>query len=197
MKNILFYFLVLINILVIFNIYFKKEENIELIQVEIKGAVNNPGVYKLNEESIVSNLISASGGLLANADISVTNLARKLDDEMVVIIYTNEEIEEMRKGTTSIKYIDKECICPKIVNNSCLNEVIYNTDGQIINTGKVSLNSSTLEEIMSLPGIGESKAKSIINYREENNGFKEIEEIMKVKGIGTSIYEKIKDYLTL
>lgn len=197
MKNILFYFLVLINVIVLVLIYYDRKEEINYIQVEIKGAVKNPGVYKLKENSIVDDLINSSGGLLDNANISTTNLARKLIDQYVVVIYTNTEIDEMRSGSTSIKYIDKECICPKITNNGCLNKVIYNSDGVIIDTGKVSLNSSTLEELMTLPGIGEAKALSIIKYRDENNGFKEIEEIMKVKGIGTSMYEKIKDYLTL
>src|SRR5574344_1181820 len=158
MKNILFYFLILINVVVIFLVYFDKKEEINYIQVEIKGAVKNPGVYKLLEDSIVDDLIKSSGGLLDNADISTTNLARKLMDQYVVIIYTNEEINEMKQGSTSVKYIDKECVCPKITNNSCLSEVIYNSDGVIINTGKVSLNSSTLEELMTLPGVGESKA---------------------------------------
>lgn len=197
MKKILFYFLVLLNILVIINIYFDKKETINYISVEIKGAVKNPNVYKLKESSIVLDLIKLSGGLLDNADISVTNQSKILKDEMVVVIYTKEEIEEMRKGSTAVKYIEKECVCPKIQNDSCLDKVIYNSDGIIIDKGKVSLNSATLKQLTSLPGIGESKALKIIEYRDLNNGFSSIEEIMKVSGIGPSLYEKIKDYLVL
>lgn len=200
MKNILFYFAVIINVSVIV-IFFIDRENIKekeiFINVEIKGAVKREGVYKLKENSLVLDLINEAGGLLETADISVTNQSKKIKDEMVVIIYTKQEISEMRKGSTSVKYIEKECICPKIRNDSCLNEVIYNSDGIIISTGKISINSATLEELMTLPGIGENKALSIIKYRDENKGFLKIDDIMNVKGIGASIYEKIKDYLTL
>ena len=103
----------------------------------------------------------------------------------------------MMKGSTSVRYIDKECICPRIDNSSYYKKMISNIDGVIINTGKISLNSASIKELMTLPGIGESKAKLIILYRDQNNGFKSIEEIKNVKGIGNSIYEKFKDYLTL
>ena len=69
--------------------------------------------------------------------------------------------------------------------------------GLINNTGKVSLNSALIDELITLPGIGEAKAKLIIEYREQNNGFKDIEEIMNIKGIGEKMFEKIKPYITL
>ncbi|MEG1009756.1 MAG: helix-hairpin-helix domain-containing protein, partial [Bacilli bacterium] len=97
----------------------------------------------------------------------------------------------------AIKYVEKECVCPKIKNISCFNEAITNLDGVINKTGKVSLNSGTIEELMTIPFIGETKAKLIIQYRETNNGFKDIEDIMNVKGIGPNTFEKIKSYLTL
>ena len=61
----------------------------------------------------------------------------------------------------------------------------------------IYLNSATMEEIQSLPGIGESKAKAIIKYREENGSFNNVEDIKNVSGIGDSLFEKIKDYITL
>lgn len=200
MKNILFYFTLIINVSVIilfFNDRSKYKEEANYINVEIKGAVKKEGVYKLKEDSIVLDLINESGGLLEDADISTTNQSKELKNEMVVIIYTNEEISEMREGSTSIKYIEKECVCPKIRNDSCLTEIIYNSEDIIVSSGKVSINSATLEELMTLPGIGESKALNIIKYRDENKGFLEVEDIMNVKGIGANIYEKIKNYLTL
>ena len=127
----------------------------------------------------------------------MNNLSKRLKDEMVVIIYTKEEIESSRSNPSVVKYIDKECSCPSLINDTCITEVITNSEGNIVSTGKVSLNSALLEELTSLPGIGESKAIKIIEYRNENNGFKSVEEIKNVKGIGSSIYEKIKDYLTL
>lgn len=198
MRNFLFNISILINILVIIYILSLCMEK-EYIYVEIKGAVENPNVYKIEKDSIVSDLIKKSGGLLDNASTSVNNLSKRLHDEDVVIIYTKEEISTLTNNVTAVKYIEKECICPKITNNSCLDKkYIVDTGKNIINiSNKIPLNSSTKEELMTLPGIGEAKAIKIIEYREEHNGFNDIEEIMNVKGIGTSMYEKIKDYITL
>lgn len=197
MKDILIYSLIIVNLFVLINIDLSGKKSNDFINVEVKGAVNNPGVYKIEDESLVEEIITKAGGLAKNADISVINLARKLSDEDVVIVYSDSEINEMRKGSTSVKYIDKECVCPVIDNSGLFNKVITNIDGLIIDTGKVSLNSATIKELMTLPGIGQTKANLIIEYRDKNKGFKEIEEITNVKGIGSSIYEKIKDYLTL
>lgn len=197
MKDILIYSLIIVNLFVLMNIDLSGKKSNDFINVEVKGAVNNPGVYKVEDESLVEEIITKAGGLAENADISVINLARKLSDEDVVIVYSDSEINEMRKGSTSVKYIDKECVCPVIDNSGLFNKVITNIDGLIIDTGKVSLNSATIKELMTLPGIGQTKANLIIEYRDKNKGFKEIEEITNVKGIGSSIYEKIKDYLTL
>lgn len=175
-----------------------KVENIDTIQFDIKGAVKNPGVYEIKKNSRVSDAIKLSGGLIEEADTSVINLSKNITDEMVIIIYTKEEIQEMKKGNTSIKYIEKECICPKLENDACIEEKTTNKEETIQNTtNKVSLNTATLKELMTLNGIGEAKAKLIIAYREKSGGFKTIEELTKVKGIGTTTYEKIKNHLTL
>ncbi len=195
MRKILIYALIIINV---WSLIQKDDtNNIDNIKVEIKGSVINPGVYTLNKDSTISELVKKASGLESNADISVTNMAKRLEDEDVVIIYSKDEINEMKKGNTSVKYVDKECMCPMINNVSLFDEAVTNLDGIIIDTGKVSLNSATKEELMTLPGIGESKANLIIEYRENNNGFKTIEEIMNVKGIGKSMYEKIKGYIIL
>lgn len=170
----------------------------EKIKVDIKGAVKNPGVYEINSNGRVADAIEISGGLTNDADTSTINLSKNLTDEMVIIIYTKEEVEEMLKGSTSIKYIEKECICPEIENDACIDNVIDNKpDTNTSNEQKVSLNSATIDELMQLPGIGEVKAKAIIAYREKNGGFKSIEELLEVNGIGESTFNKIKDQLSL
>lgn len=180
----------------------EQEDTIKLdtIKVDIKGAVNNPGVYELKNNSRVGDVILISGGLTKDADTSVINLSKTLKDEMVIIIYTKKEISEMKKGSTSIKYIEKECVCPKIENDACIENLVTNEKNdtaQNVKNTKISLNTASMKELSTLSGIGESKAKAIIDYRNKNNGFKTIEEIKKVSGIGNSIYEKIKDNITI
>ena len=189
---ILFYFIFNIN-----NLFITEETStLDYIVVEVKGSVKVPGVYEVKKGSRVSDLIHEAGGLLDNADTSIINLSKELEDEMVVVVYNDEEINEMRKGSTSVKYIERQCVCPILENDACIEEVISNNS--IDNkTGLVSLNTGTIEELMTLPGIGESKAKLIIKYRDENGGFKKIEDIMNVKGIGESMFEKIKSYIML
>ena len=184
----------------------KTEENIleeekivsEIVKVDIKGAVKNPGVYEVEENSRVSDVIEISGGLTNEADTSVINLSKNVVDEMVIIIYTKDEIEEMKKGSTSIKYIEKECICPKLENDACIENNIDNVldNNSSSTTGKISLNNASLDELKTLDGIGEKKAQAIIEYRKKHS-FKSIEEILEVDGIGTATYEKIKDRLTI
>ena len=184
----------------------KTEENIleeekivsEIVKVDIKGAVKNPGVYEVDENSRVSDVIEISGGLTNEADTSVINLSKNVIDEMVIIIYTKDEIEEMKKGSTSIKYIEKECICPKLENDACIENSIDNVpDNNSSSTnGKISLNNASIDELMTLEGISEKKAQAIIEYRKKHS-FKSIEELLEVDGIGTTTYEKIKDRLTI
>ena len=67
--------------------------------------------------------------------------------------------------------------------------------GEAENDGKINLNKATKEELMTLPGVGASRAESIIQYRNENGGFKSIDEIMLISGIKEGLFEKIKDLI--
>lgn len=171
------------------------------IKVDVKGMVNNPGVYELDENSRVIDAINVAGGVNDLADTSSINLSKKLKDENVIVVESTKEPEKV------IEYVYKECNCPKF-NDACLktNEVVNyqevkednnKENSEIIEAGLISINSATKEELQTLSGVGESKAIAIIKYREENGNFKSIEEVMNVSGIGNSLFEKIKDNITL
>ena len=198
----------------------EKEETVEeaelkKIKIDIKGSIANPGVYELDEGSRVVDAINAAGGLLEEADTSYINLSKILKDQNVIII--NSKTKDIKEPEKITEYVYLECECPKfndacitneVVNyqeNSSKNEIFQDnigTNNEAINnmeenSGQVSINNASYEELINLSGIGESKAKSIIKYREENGPFTAIEDIKNISGIGDNLFEKIKDNITL
>lgn len=194
-----------------------KEEK-KKYKVDIKGEVENPGVYELEEDSRVIDVIKMSGGLTKYASTDYINLSKLIKDEMVVIIYSKQEIEDYNKNLNEkkeiIKYqiIEKECVCPNTINDACISEnnelssnendfkeEIENNNSNEKNNNDnklLNINEATLEELQTINGVGESKAKAIIEYRKENK-FEKIEDIKNVSGVGDSLFEKIKDYITV
>lgn len=183
----------------------KDDENTsKTVFVDIKGAVNAPGVYELEEGKRIIDVINLAGGLSDNANTINLNLSKKLTDEMYVVVYTKNEIAEYKKNngnTNEIICASNECVCPDTNNDACIsqggskNSTSNNASDRI--DGKVSINTAGLDELMKLSGIGESKANAIISYRQENGSFKTIEEIKNVSGIGDAVFEKIKDDITI
>lgn len=191
------------------------------IKVEIKGMVLNPGVYELENGKRVNDLIEVSGGLLENANTNYLNLSKKLKDEMIIIVYSNDEINSFKENKNSnYENIKIECNCPDTINNACMDigdishedNITYENNSENKNSNsenknldsnisdidsKISINEASIEELTKVSGIGSSKAKSIIEYRKQNGNFKTIEDIMNVSGIGKSLFEKIKDYITV
>lgn len=179
----------------------KQELEKEIVFVDIKGAINNPGVYEIESDKKVIDVINLAGGLTDKADTSLINLAKQVTKEMVVIIYTKEEVEQAKQEEPIIKIVEKECICPEIKNDACLekeqeNEEVNEEKVDVVDK-KINLNKATLEELQTLEGIGESKAKAIIAYREEKGKFNNIEELLEVSGIGEKLYETIKTNITV
>ena len=164
-----------------------------MFSVDIKGEVNNPGIYSLSPNSRVIDVIEKSGGLTPNANTTVINLSKKIIDEMVIIIYSNQEVADFEKTKEKENIVQEKCVQKdenSLVNDACIGK------GAITNS-KISINNATVEELQELPGIGESKAKDIISYRKENGIFNALEDITKVPGIGDALFAKIKDYITL
>ena len=141
-----------------------RKDTADAIKVDIKGEVNNPGVYEMKQGSRTIDLVELAGGFTVLADSSSINLSKLLKDELVITIYSKEE---------------QACICP-MQNISNSNSII-------------NINTANVGELQNLSSIGESKARAIVKYREENGFFNNIEEIMNVTGIGESIFEKIKN----
>lgn len=168
----------------------------EYISVDIKGKIKNPGVYKvdLKLDRRVNDIIIMAGGLLKEADTSVTNLSKKLYDEMVIIIYSKDEVKRFTEAKEKEVLKNNECLqnsCDSCIENENITDNTTNKDVTLIN-----INTASKETLMTLSGIGESKALAIIEYRKETP-FKNKEDIMNVSGIGESAYKKIKDNITV
>jgi len=154
--------------------------------VDIKGNVNNPGVYEFTSGDRVIDAIEVAGGLTKNANTNNINLSKKLTSEMVIYVYSNKEVKN--NDNLSCNNI---CDVEVIEVNNCIEK------NNVKNTNLINLNKATLEELLTLTGIGESKAKSIIEYRDTNGNFKDINELKNVSGIGDALFEKIKDKISV
>lgn len=172
-----------------------KEE--EYYQIDIKGEINSPGIYTVKEGSRVIDVIRLAGDLTTNADTSVLNLAKKVKDEMVIIVYSYAEVADFTKTKEIEKQQQEACVTQsEVVNNACI-ETTDKEEASSSSSSKISLNNATLEELMTLPGIGETKAKAIIDYRNEVGSFQNIEQLKEVNGIGESTFDQIKENITL
>lgn len=176
----------------------KEKEETASIMVDVKGEVINPGIYTLEKEKRVIDAINMAGGLTKNADTSVLNLSKKLSDEMVIIVYSYYEVRNFEKTKEKEESVNKQCEkgSNSLKNDACIG-IEHSKDSNTLSSGKISLNTATQEELMQLEGIGEAKAKAIIEYREKNGSFPTIEDIKKVSGIGDSLFDKIKENITV
>lgn len=174
----------------------EKEEEKKVIipswRVDMKGCIKNPGVYQVNENTRIYEVIEMAGGLTKDATTTNINLSKKVSDEMVIYIYSNEEWKN--KCNCKIENDYQSEISKEVLERD---SIIEKEEKKETSEKKISLNQATKEELMMLDGIGSQKADSIIEYRTKNNGFQSIEELKKISGIGEALYEKIKENLTL
>ncbi len=145
-----------------------KKTEAERILVHISGAVNQEGIIEMEEGSRIADAIDKAGGLKENACLDDINLAYKLEDGMKIDIPTKQEKQDEK---------DKKNEQEKQEYNSTQNNII-NKQKQ---NAKININTATQEQLETLPGIGPSTAKKIINYRKENGKFNSIEDIKNVK----------------
>ena len=153
------------------------EQEADAIFVYVCGQVAAPGVYELSAGARVYQAIERAGGTLEGASPESLNLAQQAEDGQKIYVPSKEEAE----AGTFPQDSSREAASPS----------------QEQGGGKVNLNTAGLEELMTLTGIGQTRAEAIITYREEEGAFQAPEDIMKVDGIKEGIYEKLKDEITV
>lgn len=157
------------------------------VYVDIKGSVKKPGVYQVSADSIVWDIVNLSGGFTKNAYTKNINLSQKVKDEMVIYVFSKNEMLKMNENVKT----DTTCTTNIINYDKCIT-----TEKKETSTVLVNINTASKEELMNVSGIGASKADSIIAYRTKTP-FSKIEDIMNVSGIGESLFDKIKKYITV
>ena len=154
----------------------------EPVIVHICGAVKAPGVYELEQGSRVMDAVNAGGGFLPEAAQDSCNLAEPVTDGCQIYIMTKQESLEAEK-TSGIRQTGRISGASAAVSGT--------------GAGLVDLNTADKTALMTLPGIGESRADDILEWRSKNGGFQRIEDIMKISGIKKGAFEKIKDKITV
>lgn len=167
-------------------------EEAKTLVVHICGAVSAPGVYELPAGSRIIDAVEAGGGFLPEADEACCNLAEEIVDGCQIYIMTKSEScadgqTEKKAGIQTSPDSDMQTTDRNVRSNST----------PALENGLVNLNTADVAALMTLPGIGESRAKAIISYREQHGAFAKIEDIMKISGIKQAAFSKIKDKITV
>jgi competence protein ComEA len=150
------------------------------IVIQIIGAVVKPGVYTLPDGSRVQDAVNAAGGLLAEADANSVNLAARLDDGQQVNI-PSQNSSQNAPNTTSAPFNVVSTLTPTAVSSTSL----------------ININTATVQQLDTLPGIGPVTAQNIVTYRQQHGPFQHIEDIMNVPGIGPVTFDHIQNLITV
>jgi competence protein ComEA len=142
------------------------------IKAYITGAIVKAGVYSIEPDQRVEDLVQLAGGFTSLADQSAVNLAAGLKDGDKIVV------PEQKTASTFVANSPKSTPTDPV-------------------TFPININTATQQELDALPSIGETKAMAIISYREKNGLFSKIEDIQKVPGIGSPVFKQIKDYITV
>lgn len=167
-------------------------EEEKTLVVHICGAVSAPGVYELPAGSRIIDAVEAGGGFLPEAEEACCNLAEEIVDGCQIYIMTKSEScadgqTEKKAGIQTSPNSDMQTTDRNVRSNSA----------PALENGLVNLNTADIAALTTLPGIGESRAKAIISYREQHGAFAQIEDIMKISGIKQAAFSKIKDKITV
>lgn len=170
---------------------------LNMMMCDIKGEIKNPGVYEINENTNINDVIKMAGGLTKNSNVSLINLSKNVKDEMV--IYIPNKNEKPKKCPP--------CICPKVkCETTTIPTTLTTKPTELVTTTRlitsspikilININTASIEKLMTINGIGEVIARRIIEYREDTP-FEKIDDILNVKGIGDKLFAQIKDFITV
>jgi competence protein ComEA len=151
------------------------------IEVHVVGAVVRPGLYSLPEGSRIQDAIDAAGGLLSQSDANSINLAAKVEDGQQLEIGNGAGVAAPAGGTAK--------------PGAPFTVIATQPSGGTSSGDQIDINSASLAELETLPGIGPTTAQNIINYRTQHGAFAQIEDIMNVPGIGPSTFDAIQDLI--
>ncbi|MGE4588229.1 MAG: helix-hairpin-helix domain-containing protein [Acidaminococcaceae bacterium] len=152
------------------------------LTVYVSGEVKKPGMYEMPAGSRAKEAIEKAGGMTINANVNKVNLAKKCKDGMQINVPAlSVKQAKIRAGSSQIRK-----------SAGSVNSAKVERENLII----VNLNSADIEELKNLPGVGQTTAQKIIEYRQQHR-FEKIEEIMNIKGIGKAKFQKMKDYLEI
>lgn len=166
----------------------EEAEEVKSIYIHICGAVVKPGIYELEEGSRIYEAVEAAGGYLPQASRDYLNQAKLLQDEEKIVVYTRTEIESWTKEET----LDAPLAGEQDRLQSAKEPERENNKTE---SSQVNINQADLEELMTLPGIGASRAQLIIDYREVSGPFEKPEDIQNVNGIKEGLYSKLKEFI--
>ena len=177
-------------------------EEIPDIKVYIVGCVKKPGIVTLKRGQIIDDAIKAAGGATSEADLENINLAYVINSNLMLRIRAKGEGLKPKSSNTGDSAGSNTGGSIGGSNAAGSGAIIY-TDSrgavpeEIPEKLKININTATVKELDTLPGVGEATAEAIIAFREENGGFKRIEDIMKIPGIKQAKFDKIKDYISV
>lgn len=169
-----------------------KEMQQAMIYVDVCGAVANPGVFQLAAGSRVFQAIEAAGGYLPEAALTCVNRAGVLTDGQQLYILTQEEME--RQGLDPVEMAKAS---DGQMNGSAGTGQNTGMTAQVQQDNRININTADEAQLITLTGIGATRAQAIIAYREENGPFAAIEDIMNVQGIKEGTFAKIKDEIVV
>lgn len=149
----------------------ERTEKARRIFVHVGGAVRSPGLYRLPDGARVDDAVQAAGGVLEDADLDALNLAARVKDGDKVLVPSQSGEAEASAGGSAM------------------------AGG--MQGGLVNLNTATIADLETLPGIGPALAQRIIDFRESNGGFRTVDDLLEVPGIGAKKFEELKDHVTV